>query len=141
MFLDDRSWSSYRPHVAHSEILLGSISFFNNTNSLTDSVLCLWEYLDDSSVCFWIGHDLMVLEKCILTNVSKNISSSDEVSDFEFMVWLEVPCFLLVETWKIDTSWNENSSCKLSNFCEWSLNSVKNCLQNTLNNNGIIINS
>jgi glycerol-3-phosphate cytidylyltransferase-like family protein len=73
----------------------------------------------------------MVLEKCILTYVSENITSSDEVTDFEFMVWLEVPVLFLVEAWKIDTSWDENGSGKLSNFCEWSLNSVKNCLQNT----------
>ena len=73
----------------------------------------------------------MVLEKCVLTDVSKNITSGNEITSFEELVWLEVPFFVLIEARKIDTSWYENVLCSCSNLCERSLDSVENGLQNT----------
>jgi hypothetical protein len=77
MLLNDWSWGSYRPHVAHHNLSLLSIDVFDDANWIADGVLCRWHNLNNSSINFWVGHNMMVLEKSILINVSNNITTGD----------------------------------------------------------------
>ena len=37
----------------------------------------------------------------------------------------------MIKTWQFNTSWDENTFADISDFFQWSLNSIENCLQNT----------
>jgi len=73
----------------------------------------------------------MIWEKFVFEDVTQYITSGDEVANLEFFVWLEVPNTVLIQARKINTSWDENGFGTLSDFFEWSLNSVKNGLHNS----------
>jgi hypothetical protein len=75
----------------------------------------------------------MIWEKFVFEDVTQYITSGDEVANLEFFVWLEVPNTVLIQARKINTSWDENGFGTLSDFFEWSLNSVKNGLHNSYN--------
>jgi len=74
----------------------------------------------------------MLLKEGVFENGTNNITSGNEVTLAQAFKWLEIPKFVLIKIWKLDTSWNEHVLIsQFSNCCEWSLNTIKNCLQNT----------
>jgi len=116
--------------VAHHNLGLLSIDVFDDANWIADGVLCRWHNLNNSSINFWVGHNMMVLEKSILINVSNNITTGDQFSNFK-ITWGKAPKFILIETWQFDSSWDENVLSKLCNGFKRSLNTVENCFQDT----------
>ena len=131
MFLDDWSWGSYRPEVAHADVGLLSVDVFDDANWLSDSVLSRWHDFDNSTISFWVSHNMMVLEKGIFSNVSNDITSTDKVSNIKALVWVEIPEFVLIEARQFDSSWDENVIGKFSNRFKRSLNTIENCFQDT----------
>jgi hypothetical protein len=125
------SWGSHRPEMTHAQLLLFSIDGLNDANWLGDGVLSLWEYLDDSSIGLWINHDPMILEKRIFVHITQLVSTCDQVADSKGGAWVEVPELVLVEARELDTSWDKHTVCSSCNFLKWSLDTVKNSLQDT----------
>lgn len=117
--------------MAHAEVFLLTIWSFDNANSLRNGVASLWENFDNPSCILWTNHDLMLLEEGVLVNETENVTARDHASDLEFPVRLEGPQFILVKTWKFNTSWDEHTFGLFGNFFQWSLNSIENCFQNT----------
>lgn len=74
---------------------------------------------------------MMLLEKGVLVDQTNKIATGDRSTLFQFLNWLEVPHLVLVQAWQLDTSWDEYTLSGFGDIYQWSLNSVKNCLQNT----------
>lgn len=76
----------------------------------------------------------MLLKESVLIDNTYNITASNEVSYLEASSWFEVPFFVLIEAWKLNSSWDEDalvsSNC---DFFKWSLDTIENCFQNTCN--------
>lgn len=117
--------------MAHSDVNLLSIDIFNDTDRLADCILSLWHNLNNSTIKFWTSHNMMVLEKSVLVHVSNNITTRDQVSNREIFVWVEIPSFVLIEAWQLNTSWDENVLGKVGNGFKRSLNTVENCFEDT----------
>jgi len=130
MFLDDWSWGSYRPHVAHLDLSLLSVDVFDDADWLTDIVLSSWHNLNNSSISFWVSHDMMVLEKSIFSNMTNDITTGDQFSNLK-SIWVEIPHFVLIKARQFDSSWDENVLSKSCNRLKRSLNTVENCFQDT----------
>lgn len=73
----------------------------------------------------------MVLKERILVHITQLVSTSDQVADLEVLVGMEVPKLVLVQTWELDSSWNKHAVSLSSDLLKWSLNSIKNCLQDS----------
>jgi len=63
-------------------------------------------------------------------HIPEHISSTDNVSNLEGLVRLEVPSLVLIKARQIDTSWYKDIFSLFSNFLEWSLDTIKNSLEN-----------
>jgi len=130
MLLDDWSWGSYRPHVAHLDLGLLSVDVFDDADWLGDGVLSSLHNLNNSSIGFWVSHNMMVLEKSIFSNVTNNITTGDHFSNLEGF-WIEIPEFVLIKARQFDSSWDENVFGDVGNRFERSLNTVENSFQDT----------
>jgi hypothetical protein len=118
--------------MAHRDLSLFSISILDNANWLSDSVLALWVNLNNSSANLRTGHDTMLLEKRILPDVSDNITTTEQISLFHSLDWGEIPKFVLIETWQLNTSRDEHILVRqIGDLSQRSLNSIENCLQDT----------
>jgi len=117
--------------MAHLDVDLLAIVVFDDADWLADGVLTCWHNLDDSTIDFWAGHNMMVLEKSIFSNVTNDITSTDQITNINFSAWVEIPKFVLIEARQFDTSWDENVLSESSNGFEWSLNTIENCFQDT----------
>lgn len=73
----------------------------------------------------------MVLEERIFVNITELISSSDKVSNSKCLRRMEIPKFILVEAWKLDSSWDKHAVSSLSNLLKRSLDTIENCFQDT----------
>jgi hypothetical protein len=130
MLLDDWSWGSYRPHVAHLDLGLLSVDVFDDADWLADGVLSSWHNLYNSSIGFWVSHNMMVLEKSIFSNMTNNITTGNHLSNCESF-WAEIPVFVLIEARQLDSSWDENVFSDVCDRFKRSLNTVENSFQDT----------
>jgi hypothetical protein len=73
----------------------------------------------------------MVLEKRILENITELISSGDKISNLKIFIWVETPKLVLVETWELNTSWDEDTVSSGSDLLKGSLDTIENCFQDT----------
>ena len=118
--------------MAHCHLSLDTLGILNYAHWLRHGVLASWEHFHDSSVNARAGHDTMLGEQLVLENSTDDVTSCQQISLFKSLSWVVVPKFILVEAWQLDTSWNEHILvCQFSNGFQWSLNTVKNCLQDT----------
>jgi hypothetical protein len=118
--------------MAHRDLSLFTKGILNNANRLSHSVLALRENFNDSSVNLRTGHDRMLLEERILINVSDNITTREQISLFHSLHRGEVPKFVLIEAWQLNTSWDEHILVRqVGDLGQRSLNSIENCLQDS----------
>lgn len=117
--------------MAHANVDSLSIRSLNSANFVRHSVVACWLQFNNFTINLRIGHDLMGLEKGVLIDNTKDVTATNGSSGSEVLAWLEGPHLLLVQAWQLDTSWDENTLCDISDFFQWSLNSIENCLQNT----------
>lgn len=76
----------------------------------------------------------MFLKESVLIHNTNDITSSDERTLFKASDWFEVPFFVLIEAWKLNTSWDEDALISSNgNLFKWSLDTIENCFQNTCN--------
>ena len=76
----------------------------------------------------------MFLKESVLVYNTNNVTSSNKRSLLEASDWFEVPFFVLIKAWKLNTSWDEDALVSSdSNFFKWSLDTVENSFQNTYN--------
>ena len=76
----------------------------------------------------------MLLKESVLINNTDDITSSNKGSFLKVFDWFEVPFFVLIEAWKLNSSWDEDALVSSnSDFFKWSLDTVENCFQNTCN--------
>jgi hypothetical protein len=94
--------------MAHGYLSLFAIGVLNNHNWLRHIVLSLIEGLYNSSANLWIRHDTMLLKEGVFENGTNNITSRNEVALAQAFKWLEIPKFVLIKIWKLDTSWDEH---------------------------------
>ena len=73
----------------------------------------------------------MLMEQVILKGVSNDISSTDEGTFLKFVVGVEGPKFVLVEGRDIDTAGDEDTLGHLSDSLQWTLDTIKDRLENT----------
>jgi len=132
--LNTWSWGSNGPEMRHAQLLLFSIDGLIKANWLRHGVLSIWVHFNNSSVSLWISHDRMVLEKGVLVNITQFISTSDQVSNLKIGVWMEIPKLILVQTWELNSSWDEHTVSLSSNLLKRSLDTIENCLQNSWSN-------
>jgi len=50
----------------------------------------------------------MLLKEGVFENGTNNITSGNEVALAQAFNWLEIPKFVLIKIWKLDTSWDEH---------------------------------
>jgi len=116
--------------VAHLDLGLLSVDVFDDADWLADGVLSSWHNLYNSSIGFWVSHNMMVLEKSIFSNVTNNITTGDHFSNLEGF-WIEIPEFVLIKARQFDSSWDENVFGDVGNRFERSLNTIENSFQDT----------
>lgn len=76
----------------------------------------------------------MFLKESVLINNTNDITSNNKGSFLKASDWFEVPFFVLIEAWKLNTSWDEDALVSSnSDFFKWSLDTIENCFQNTCN--------
>jgi len=74
----------------------------------------------------------MFLKESVLINNTNDITSNNKGSFLKASDWFEVPFFVLIEAWKLNTSWDEDALVSSnSDFFKWSLDTIENCFQNT----------
>ena len=74
----------------------------------------------------------MLLEERILIDVSDNITTREQISLFHSLHRGEVPKFVLIEAWQLNTSWDEHILVRqVGDLGQRSLNSIENCLQDS----------
>jgi hypothetical protein len=76
----------------------------------------------------------MLLKESVLIYNTNDITSSYKRTFFKASHWFEVPFFVLIKAWKLNTSWDEDALVSSnSDFFKWSLDTIENCFQNTCN--------
>jgi hypothetical protein len=75
-----------------------------------------------------MGHNFMFLKESVLINNTNDITSNNKGSFLKASDWFEVPFFVLIEAWKLNTSWDEDALVSSnSDFFKWSLDTIENC--------------
>jgi hypothetical protein len=123
-FFSDWASLTHGPEMAHVNLTLFILEF-NHNYRLAHCVLSLGEYFLNTTVNLWWNHDSVFSEKIILEYISKNVACWDKISDFVFSIGSEIPCFMLVKTWYINSTGHENWWWETSNGLKWTLNSIE----------------
>lgn len=74
---------------------------------------------------------MMLLEERVFVDETEVITAGNRGALSKILIWVELPEFVLVQAWQLDTSWDEHTLGGLGDIHQWSLNTVENCLQNT----------
>jgi len=125
------SWGSDWPEVTHAQVNSLSVGCLDSDDWGGHTILTCWLNFNNSALNLRISHNMMLLEKGVLVDHTDEIATGDWSTLLQFLVWLEVPHLVLVQAWQLDTSWDEYTLSGFGDIYQWSLNSVKNCLQNT----------
>ena len=101
------TWGTDRPEVRHGQVLVLSVEGLNDGDGVGHTVAAWSNNFLQASICLWLSHNFMLREEIVLKDMTKHISTSDEVTNIQ-LLWLEVVHFLLVEAWQVNTTWDEN---------------------------------
>lgn len=117
--------------MRHPDVLLLAVIVFNDSNGLRTVVLALGHNFDKSALQFGTEHDSMLTEQIVFEGLANHVTSSNDVALLEELARVEGVKPILVKGWHIDTTGHENTLGDLGNSLEWSLNSIKNRLEDT----------
>lgn len=115
--------------MRHLDVLLLAVGVFDNGNGLRHVVLALRHDFDESALQSRSNDDSVLSEEIVLESLTNHITASNNVALLKELAWVEVVKPVLVKRWHIDTTRDENTLGNLGNGLQWSLNSVKNGLE------------
>ena len=72
----------------------------------------------------------MLGEKIILKHTTELVTSGDQATHGQSL-WSESVLLVLVKAWQVNTTWDEDRLGHLGNSLKWTLDSVKDSLENT----------
>ena len=129
--LSTGSGRTHRPEMRHAELDALALGGLDDGNTLCHVVLTLGHNLNDCTTALRRGHDQMLMEKIILEHMTNLISTGDDGTWAFLVVGNEGVEAVLVEGGEIDTTRHEDGLRDLGNRLKWSLNTIKDSLENT----------
>ena len=127
--LKDWSRLSDGPEVTHGQVLSAAIELLDSGDWVSHIVLSVLGQIGDSTRDAWWNHDLVLTEKSVLVDNTKDISSSDGLADGQVLVGSVVPWLLLIQLGHFNTTRNEDGSRLVGDDLEWSLDTIDNVLK------------
>ena len=115
--------------MGHLKVMNLSIVSLNCSNCVFHAILSFRIDLLNATAQLRVDENFVLIVQIVFVNLSNHVSSSNEGALLEIMEGIELVKAVLIEARQINTTGYEHTFGDFSDCFEWSLNSIKDSLE------------